>query len=89
MNSKALFTLCRIALASTRTLYRVEFLFTHKNGDLGTIFVREQSYAAPKATWGSYLGPGYQNVNHNNIKQFVTKLTLEKSKCGSYCPANP
>ena len=48
MNSKALFTLCRIALASTRTLYREELLFTqHKNGDFDTIFVTEQSYAAP------------------------------------------
>ena len=41
-----MFTLYRIALVPAQKQYRIELLFTHKNGDFGAISVTEGSCAA-------------------------------------------
>ena len=53
---KKMLTLCRVALAPARKLYRIELLFTHKNGDFGAISVTERSCAAPISKVESYIG---------------------------------
>ena len=42
-----IFTLCRMALASARKPYRIDIVFTHKNGDCGAISIKERSCTAP------------------------------------------
>ena len=41
-----IFTPCRMALTSARKPYRIEIVFTHKNGDFGAISITERSCPA-------------------------------------------
>ena len=50
-----MFTQYRIAYALARKPYRIELLFTHKNGDFGEISVTERSCAAPISKMGSHI----------------------------------
>ena len=50
-----MFTQYRIAFAPARKPYRIELLFTHKNGDFGEISVKERSCAAPISKMGSHI----------------------------------
>ena len=45
------FTLYRIDLAQTQKSYRVGLLFTHNNGDFGTISVTERSCPVLSLNW--------------------------------------
>ena len=49
-------TLCRIAFAPARKLYRIGLLFKRKNGDFGAISVTERNYVAPISKVGSHIG---------------------------------
>ena len=53
---KKMLTLCRVAFAPARKLYRIGLLFTRKNGDFGAISVTERSCAAPISKVESYIG---------------------------------
>ena len=48
-------TLCRVAFAPARKLYRIVLLFTRKNGDFGAISVTERSCAASISKVESYI----------------------------------
>ena len=48
-------TLCRIAFAPVRKLYRIGLLFTHKDTDFGAISVTERSCAAPISKVKSHI----------------------------------
>ena len=46
-HTKAIFTLPQIAFSPARKPYRIELLFTQKNGDFGAISVKELCCVAP------------------------------------------
>ena len=53
---KKMLTLCRVAFAPARKLYRIGLLFTREDGDFGAISVTERSCAAPISKVESHIG---------------------------------
>ena len=53
---KKMLTLCRVAFAPARKLYRIGLLFTRENGDFDTISVTERSCAASISKVESHIG---------------------------------
>ena len=60
-----MFTQYRRAFEPARKPYRIEILFTHKNGDFGDISVTEQSCAAPTSKWGVTYRIGVHTIKED------------------------